>query len=136
MDNQCTRLLFLTVTNRNWKDPARASHIILKASKVDETWVGKISRFIVIDAEEEVQGESGDHGGKELQTEQTTTKNDKKFCLKWGQRAHTKQCHLLSSTSASGSRKRLPPPERTELPLCRKKTKKFYKPVCKQSINE
>lgn len=48
---------------KNYKCP----HITVKASKVDETWVGKFSRSVVIDTKEEVQGEGGDHGGKELQ---------------------------------------------------------------------
>lgn len=65
------------MTNKSWRNAGSASHFSLKAAKVDETWVGKISHVIVIDAEEEVQGESGDHGGKELQREQTkTTKNN------------------------------------------------------------
>lgn len=59
------------MTNKSWKNAGCTSHISLKASKVDETWVGKISWVVVVDAEEEVQGEGGDHGGKELQTEQT-----------------------------------------------------------------
>lgn len=42
------------------------SHFTVKASKVDETGAGKVSRILVIDAEEEVQCECGDHGGKEL----------------------------------------------------------------------
>lgn len=67
------------MTNKSWRNAGCASHFSLKASKVDETWVGKISNVLVIDAEEEVQGESGDHGGKELQTEQT--KNNKKEWL-------------------------------------------------------
>lgn len=62
------------MTNQSWQNPGPASHITLKASKVDETWVGKISRVVVIDAEEEVEGERGDHGCKELHTENKTRK--------------------------------------------------------------
>lgn len=50
----------------------QVSHIALKASKVDETWAGKLSWFFVIDAKKEVQGESRDHGGKELHIEKET----------------------------------------------------------------
>lgn len=45
------------------------SHIALKAPEVDETRVGEVSRVIVVDTEEEVEGEGGDHGGKELRGE-------------------------------------------------------------------
>lgn len=47
----------------------QVSHIALKASKVDETWAGKVSCFFVIDTKKEVQRESRDHGGKELHIE-------------------------------------------------------------------
>lgn len=50
----------------------QVSHITLKASKVDETWAGKVSCFVVIDTKKEVQGESRDHGGKELHIEKET----------------------------------------------------------------
>lgn len=63
--------VFSTMTNQSWQNAGLASHLTLKASKVDETWVGKISRVVVVDAEEEVEGEGGDHGGKELHTEKT-----------------------------------------------------------------
>ena len=72
MDNHCTRLLLYNDKKKLeecWL-ASHISHIGLKASKVDETRVRKISRVAVIDAEEEVQGECGNHGGKELQTEQ------------------------------------------------------------------
>lgn len=59
-------------------------------------------------------------------------RNNEKFSLELGQRAHAKQCDLLSSTSASGSRKRLPPLERTEPPLFRKKNG-FYLQLCERS---
>lgn len=65
----------------NLKNAGCASHISLKAPKVDETWAGEIARLVVIDAEEEVQGERGDHGGKELQAEQSK-KTNKKDILK------------------------------------------------------
>lgn len=105
----------------NLKNADCASHISLKAPKVDEAWAGKITRLVVIDAEEEVQGERGDHGGKELKAEQTKKKwNIKSSAKELGQRSHTK-CYLRFSMSASGSRKRLPPLERTELHLFRKK---------------
>lgn len=42
------------------------SHVCLKAAKVDETWVWKVAGVVVIDTEEEVQSEGGDHGGEEL----------------------------------------------------------------------
>lgn len=67
--------VFSTMTNQSRQNAGPASHLALKASKVDETWVGKISRVVVIDAKEEVEGERGDHGGKELHTEKT--KQDK-----------------------------------------------------------
>lgn len=64
----------LTMTKQSWQNAGPASDLTLKASKVDETWVGKISRVVVIDAEEEVEGECGYHGGKELHTEKTKKK--------------------------------------------------------------
>lgn len=66
--------------NKTWETAGWASHISLKASKVDETWVGKISRVFVIDAEEEVEGECGDHGSKELQTKKNMKKLIKHHC--------------------------------------------------------
>lgn len=110
------------------------SYLALKASKVNETWAWKVSCFFAIDTEEEVQGESGDHGGKELHTEKDKySKRGKEwrktetFTIliinialslkkKWLYgRGYT--LDLLSSMSASGSRKKLPPPERKELHL-------------------
>lgn len=113
----------------NLKMAGCASHISLKAPKVDETWAGKITRLVVIDAEEEVQGERGDHGGKELQAEQTKKRNIKSSAEKLGQRSHTKCC-LRFSMSASGSRKRLLPLERTELHLFRKKKENILMNEC------
>lgn len=80
-------MFFLTMTKQSWPNAGLASDLTLKASKVDETWVGKISRVVVIDAEEEVEGERGDHGGKELHTEKRKEeKSDSalSFCLKLG----------------------------------------------------
>lgn len=55
------------------------SHFTIKASKVDETRIGKVSWFLVINTEEEVQGEGGDHGGEELQiTKNNNFKSQKK----------------------------------------------------------
>lgn len=44
----------------------QVSYVTLKAPEVDETRVGQVTWVVVIDAEEEVQGEGGDHGGEEL----------------------------------------------------------------------
>lgn len=57
----------------------QVSHITLKASKVDETWAGKVSCFVVIDTKKEVQGESRDHGGKELHIEKENREQDNKM---------------------------------------------------------
>lgn len=75
---------FVFSTKQSWQNAGPASHLTLKASKVDETWVGKISRVVVIDAEEEVEGERGDHGGKELHTEKRKSDSELLFCLKLG----------------------------------------------------
>lgn len=55
----------------------------LKASKVNETRVGKVTRIVVVDTEEEVQSEGRDHGSKELETEETQEKRKKKTMRKW-----------------------------------------------------
>lgn len=67
----------ITLTNKQHiKKNVCVSHITLKASKVDETRAGKVSCFVVIDTEEEVQGECRDHGGKELHTETENREDD------------------------------------------------------------
>lgn len=50
------------------------SYYSIEASEVDETGVGQVARLLVIDAQEEVQSESGDHGGKELEGITTNSK--------------------------------------------------------------
>lgn len=75
----------------------KVSHIILKASKVDETWVGKVTRFLVIDTQEEVQSKGRDHGSKELETGKKEEKRDDKK-VKGRKVDRIKQKYLLSSS--------------------------------------
>lgn len=59
----------------NRRYSVKFSYIPFKAAEVNETGVRKVSRLLVINTEKEVQGESGDHGGKELHREKKNVQN-------------------------------------------------------------
>lgn len=60
--------------NISLRNLRRVSYFTLEASEVDETGVGQGTRVVIVDAQEEVQSESGDHGGKELEGITTNSK--------------------------------------------------------------
>lgn len=44
----------------------KCPHITLEAAEVYETGVGQVSWFFVVDTQEEIQRECGNHGGEKL----------------------------------------------------------------------
>lgn len=47
------------------------THIAVKAAKVNETGAWKLSWLLMINTEEEIQGEAGDHRSKKLYKDKT-----------------------------------------------------------------
>lgn len=84
----------------------------IKPAEVDEAGAGEVQGIALVDAENGVEGEGGDHGGEELQGERGEETGSSKTLGRAGPlgTAPSPPQHLQSARSGTGSkRKRLLP---------------------------